>query len=72
MISRMLYQVREAYGETAAESAWAAVGKSRKKVVPWPTVLSTEIRPLFRSTIWRTMNNPRPVPFPGSFVVKVE
>jgi len=54
----------------AVVAARVAAGKSRKKVVPLPGSLSTKIRPLFRSMIWRTIKRPRPVPFPGSLVVK--
>ena len=90
---RGMYDPVEAYAVigTAIESSLPA-GKSRKKVVPCPTVLSRENPPLVArsrpgtrrsgvadgrvdgrkttdSMIWRTMNNPQPVPLPGSFVM---
>jgi len=40
------------------------------KVVPIPGSLATSMKPPIRRTMEATVERPRPVPFPGSFVVK--
>src|ERR1041385_662292 len=46
----------------SANQADPEIGNSIRKVVPAPFSLSTSIVPPCRSTIWRTMESPRPVP----------
>ncbi|OGS05890.1 MAG: hypothetical protein A3I76_01240 [Elusimicrobia bacterium RIFCSPLOWO2_02_FULL_61_11] len=46
------------------------MGSSMKKPAPPPGLFSAQILPLCPATMPKEMDRPRPVPFPGSLVVK--
>jgi len=55
--------LRDATDMSAGETGFGrATGIVKKKVLPWPTSLSTQILPPCASTIPFTMKRPRPVP----------
>src|SRR2546430_837930 len=57
-------------GGSGADASACAAGKYRRNVVPRPISLSTKMKPPLRFNVPYTIDRPRPVPLPISFVVK--